>query len=114
APALYLSAQLRLQARGDGGSLIHPEARVERGARLVRAIVGAGARVAAGAVVRRSGLWGGALVAKHARGEGSGVARGAAVPASRTARGVMVFAEGALPEVTGSERHGSSLFVRIP
>jgi NDP-sugar pyrophosphorylase family protein len=114
APALYLSAQLRLQARGDGGSLIHPEARVERGARLVRAIVGAGARVAAGAMVRRSVLWGGALVEKGARVEGSIVTSGAAVPALRTARGVMVFAEGALPEATDAERHGSSLFVRIP
>jgi len=114
APALYLSAQLRLQARADGGSRVHPEARVDSRARLVRAIVGAGARVEAGAVVKRSVLWEGALVERDAQVEDSIVTTGAAVAAGEKARGRMVFAEGALPAVTAGERRGRNLWVRIP
>jgi len=112
APAFYLSAQLRLLARGGRGSLVHPEARVEKGARLSRAIVGAGARVGAGAVVRRSVLWEGAVVEADARVEGSIVTSGAVVPASASARGELVLDASVQPAV--GRRVGSSIFVRMP
>jgi NDP-sugar pyrophosphorylase family protein len=57
----YLQAHRELTL----GPAIHPQARVEAGAVVERAIIGAGATVAAGAVIRDSVLWPGA----HASGD---------------------------------------------
>ena len=60
-PSLYLASQQSLLAsrfRGARrGTVIHPEARVDPGARVVRSVVGRGAVIAAGAEVRGSVLW---------------------------------------------------------
>lgn len=70
-PAAYLEANLDLAsgrarwpsiAPDPEGNLVHPEARVEPGASLREAVVGAGATVRAAARVRRAVVWDGAEV----------------------------------------------------
>ena len=60
-PSLYLAShQSLLASRFRGarrGSVIHPEARVDPRARVVRSVVGRGAVIAGGAEVRGSVLW---------------------------------------------------------
>ena len=94
-PKLYLDSQLSLLAAGFGGAkrgrLIHPQARVDPGARMRRCVVGAGAVIAAGAVVEDSVLWEGARIGAGARVRGSVVTDGRRVPAGADLRGVMVL-----------------------
>lgn len=84
-PGLYLAAQLSLMARAPTARRrrghVHPEAKVHRGARVVRSSLGAGVVVEAGARVIGSVLW------EHAR-----VGRGAVV------RGCVVTDRVAIPE----------------
>jgi NDP-sugar pyrophosphorylase family protein len=63
-PSLYLASQLTMLS---SKSLVHPAARIEPGARVVKSVVGAGAVVRAGALVRESVLWAGTEVGVGAR-----------------------------------------------
>jgi NDP-sugar pyrophosphorylase family protein len=59
-PRLYLAAQTSLLGTGLGGargSAVHESARVGRGARVVRSVIGPGSRLGAGASVVESVLW---------------------------------------------------------
>jgi mannose-1-phosphate guanylyltransferase len=81
-PSSYLATQLRLLSRAGAPrhSLLHPEARLARGARVQRSVVGRGARLGAGARVERSVLWEGVEVGSGALVQGSILAEGACVP----------------------------------
>jgi mannose-1-phosphate guanylyltransferase len=81
-PALYLGAQMKLLARRRG-SLIHPTARVERGARVTRSVLGPGCVVAEGARVSESVLWDAVTVAPAADIRRSVVASGVRVGGRR-------------------------------
>lgn len=94
-PALYLSSQLALLARGFGGvsgrALIHPQARVHPTARLARCVVGAGCVVGEGGRVSASVLWDGSVVGPRARVERCILASGIRVePSERIERKVVV------------------------
>jgi NDP-sugar pyrophosphorylase family protein len=79
-PSLYLASQQSLLAtrfRGARrGTVIHPEARVDPHARVVRSVVGKGAVIAAGAEVRGSVLWDRVKVGQNAVVEDSVLAAG--------------------------------------
>jgi NDP-sugar pyrophosphorylase family protein len=74
-PRLYLEAQVRQLGRGASRRadqcLVDPTARLARGARLQRSVVGAGALVGEGATVARSVLWDGARIGAGAVVRGS-------------------------------------------
>lgn len=80
-PALYRQAQLDLLdgVRGAAVAGVHPDATVDAGADVSRAVIGAGATVADGAVVIESIVMAGATVAAGARVERSVVGFDAAV-----------------------------------
>ncbi len=56
-PAEYLSSQIEMLRRRRAPRLVHPDARVDRGARVTRSVVGQGSRVGGGARVADSVLW---------------------------------------------------------
>jgi NDP-sugar pyrophosphorylase family protein len=72
-PALYLESQMQLLENGFAGArarrLVDPSARVERGARLERCVIGAGCVIETGALVKDSVLWDGVRVESGARVE---------------------------------------------
>lgn len=107
-PSLYLAAQVRtLRARR---ALVHPSARVARGARVVGSVVGARSRIAAGAAVEGSVLWEGARVEAGARVRGSIVATGAVVGRDERAERVVILPASAVSRgarVDGERRGGS-------
>jgi NDP-sugar pyrophosphorylase family protein len=82
-PSLYLAShQSLLASRFRGarrGSVIHPEARVDPRARVVRSVVGRGAVIAGGAEVRGSVLWDRVKVGRDAVVEDSILAAGVKV-----------------------------------
>ena len=107
-PALYLAAQVR---RITEGSLVHPSATIEPGARVVRSVIGARARVGASAVVERSVLWEGAQVGANARLRRSIVTAEAVVKPGERGDGVVVISAGAIPRgsaVEGEHRGDSN------
>lgn len=65
-PSLYLASHRALLAAGFGGAtggvLVHPDAEVQRGARVARSVVGPGCVIAPGARVTGSILWDGVRV----------------------------------------------------
>jgi mannose-1-phosphate guanylyltransferase len=83
-PALYLRSQLSMIARAKASRRrrvgVHREARVERGARVVRSILGAGVVVEAGARVAGSVLWEDVRVGRGAVVQGCVVTDGVTVP----------------------------------
>ena len=87
-PRSYLEEQLRalgrLRGRTRAGALVDPAARVSRGSRVVRSVVGARALVSSEAVVSRSILWPDAFVGAGAqvRAASSPAAQGRARRAS--------------------------------
>jgi NDP-sugar pyrophosphorylase family protein len=91
-PSSYLASQLAM-LRGSG-VLLDPLARVERGARVVRSVVGEGARVGAGARVARSLLWEGASVGAGARVSGSVLASRVSIAAGERVENQVVTASG--------------------
>jgi mannose-1-phosphate guanylyltransferase len=94
-PKLYLDSQLSLLAAGFGGTrrgrLIHPQARVDPGARVRRCVVGAGAVIAAGAVVEDSVLWQGVRIGPEARVQRSVLTDGRRIPAGARLHDRMVL-----------------------
>ncbi len=80
-PALYLRAQLALLRREGRGTepLVHPAARLGRGCRIERSVLGAGVVVGEGTLIESSVLWEGVRVGKGARVRSSILARGARV-----------------------------------
>ncbi len=90
-PSTYLASQMAL-LRGRGRNLVDPTARVERGARLRGAVVGARSRVAAEAVVRGSVLWDGVRVGAGAHVEGSVLASGVRIEAGERIVGQVLTA----------------------
>lgn len=116
-PRLYLETQLRL-LRGSSGArgLVHPDARVARGAQLRRCVVGAAA-VGEGARLERAILWDGARVEEGARVTDSIVVAGATVGRGERALGVVVVPERAVrgrSDIGGRvERRGSMAWVAI-
>lgn len=82
-PSSYLASQMTLLRglRGRGRNLLDPQARVEPGARVESAVLGARARVARGAHVRGSVLWDGVVVEAGAHVERSVLATGVRVAA---------------------------------
>jgi mannose-1-phosphate guanylyltransferase len=97
-PRLYLESQLSLLAAGFGGAragrLIHPQARVDPGARVQRSVLGAGAVLRAGAVVEDSVLWDRVQVGPGAQVRRSVVTSGRRIPARARLTGVMVLPGG--------------------
>jgi NDP-sugar pyrophosphorylase family protein len=84
-PKAYLRSQLRMLRHGfrdvpPADALIHSTARMERGARVERSIVGPGVIIGAGAVIEHSVIWAGARIGRGARVRGSILADGACVP----------------------------------
>jgi len=112
-PSLYLSAQIR-RLRG-GGSLVHPSARIEAGARVRTSVVGAGARVAAGAVVESSVLWEGAAVEAGARVRGSILLTGATIGTGQRADDRVVLSRRVLPRGArgAGERRGDAIWSEV-
>jgi mannose-1-phosphate guanylyltransferase len=106
APSLYLQAQLEMLKGRKRVRLVHPTARVDDGARVLRAVVGAKARIGAGAIVERSVVWEDAVVEPGARVRDSIVTTGAVVGSNDEPDGMMVFAPGALPP--GRDRKGGA------
>ena len=113
-PALYRDAQLRLLP--GGRSLVAASARVAKGARLERSVVGKAARVGA-ARVERSVLWDGAVVEAGARLSGAIVTTGGVVRGGERARRVTVLPAAALPDERSAggrvERHGDMAWVEM-
>jgi NDP-sugar pyrophosphorylase family protein len=111
-PSLYLSAQIR---RLPGGrSLVDPGARVSRGARIVRSVVGRRARLLPGARVEGSVVWEGAEVEAGAWVQGAILASGAIVREGERARRVIVLPAAALgPDAGGVARRGDMAWVDI-
>jgi len=97
-PALYLSAQRALLARGfggaDGGVLIDPTADVHPGARVSRSVIGPGAVLEDGARVSGSVLWDGVRVGAGARVTGSILASGTRVREGEKMTGMVVTMAG--------------------
>ena len=91
-PSLYLASQIAL-LRGSG-CLLHPQARVAAGARVVRSVIGEGARVEAGARVERSLLWEDVKIGAGARVSGSVLASGVRVEAGERVENRVVTATG--------------------
>jgi mannose-1-phosphate guanylyltransferase len=93
-PSLYLASQRALLAAGFGGArrgvLIHPDAVVQRGARVTRSVVGAGCVVAAGAWVSGSVLWDGVRIGAGARVRDSILASGTRVEDGEKMVGMVV------------------------
>jgi NDP-sugar pyrophosphorylase family protein len=79
-PALYLEAQMKLLSRRRRG-LVDVSARVERGARVSRSVIGSGCHVGLGSLVSGSVLWSGVTIGEGARVERSVLATGVTVPA---------------------------------
>jgi NDP-sugar pyrophosphorylase family protein len=114
-PTLYRDTQLRLlPGRGRDRVLLHPRAEVSAGARVRRAVVGAGARVAESAVVERSILWDGAIVEEGARVHGAIVVSGAVVRRDERARDVAVVPRRGLKGLEGvGEARGEMVWVGL-
>ncbi len=100
-PGQYLAAQMALLRRAPGrtkeGSLVAAGARVARGARVLRSVLGKGSVVGRGAVVRSSVLWEGARVGEGARVSSCIVTRGAGVAAGERLTRLIVLPEGRVP-----------------
>ena len=94
-PSLYLASnQSLLASRFRGirrGTVLHPEARVDRRARVVRSVVGCGSVIEAGAEVRGSVLWERARVGRGAVVEGCILADGVRVEAGETLASVLLM-----------------------
>jgi mannose-1-phosphate guanylyltransferase len=114
-PTLYRDTQLRLlPGRGRDRVLLHPRAEVSVGARVRRAVVGAGARVGESAVVERSILWDGAAVEEGARVHGAIVVCGAVVRRDERARDVAVVPRRGLKELDDAgEVRGEMVWVDL-
>jgi mannose-1-phosphate guanylyltransferase len=93
-PSLYLASQRALLAAGFGGAkdgvLIHPDARVHRGARVTRSVIGPGSVVEAGARVTGSALWDGVRVGRGSQVRDSILATGTRVREGEKMVGVVV------------------------
>ncbi len=97
-PAQYLAAQLDLLdgRRGPASKGVDPDASIDEGATVTRAVVGAGAVVAAGARVVDSVVLPGARVGAGAVVTGSIVGRGAEVGAGAEVTDLTVVGHGAV------------------
>lgn len=102
-PSLYLASQQSLLAsrfRGARrGTVIHPEARVDPRARVVRSVVGKGAVIAAGAEVRGSVLWDRVKVGQNAVVEDSILAAGVKLEDGEALRSSLLMKDQPLMEL---------------
>ncbi len=93
-PSLYLASQRALLAAGFGGAkggvLVHPDARVHRGARVTRSVIGPGSLVEDGARVTGSALWDGVRVGQGSQVRDSILATGTRVREGEKMVGVVV------------------------
>jgi NDP-sugar pyrophosphorylase family protein len=96
-PSLYLSSQIALLTRGFAGKprqpIVHPEARVARGARLRRSVIGARSVVADGALLADSVVWDGVTVGAGARVRGSVLVSGTRIAPADVVEGRVVIPE---------------------
>jgi mannose-1-phosphate guanylyltransferase len=97
-PSLYLASQRALLAAGFGGArggvLVHPDAKVARGARVTRSVVGPGCVIEPGARVTGSVLWDGVRVGARSTVRDSILATGTRVGEGEKMVGVVVTAHG--------------------
>jgi NDP-sugar pyrophosphorylase family protein len=115
-PSLYRDAQLRmLRSRGGRGLVAGKGARIARGARVERSVLGASSRIAAGARVASSILWERAVVEAGARVSHAIVTEGGVVREGERASGVVVTPRAALARdaETGFEERGDMAWVPI-
>jgi len=108
-PRAYLDSQLALLASGFAGTgrgpLVEAGARVSRGVRITRSVVGRGAVIGVGASVIRSVLWDGARIGAGARVRDTIVATGARVDAGQEVRDSVIA-----PPLRG-RRRGTALIM---
>lgn len=92
-PPLYLASHRALLAAGFGGAkrgvLVHPEADVDRKARVTRSVIGAGCVIGAGARIAGSVLWEGVTVGPGSRVSDSILATGTRVAEGETLASVV-------------------------
>jgi len=97
-PSLYLASQRALLAAGFGGArrgvLIHPDATVDRGARVGRSVIGPGCVIESGARVTGSVLWDGVRVGPRSLVRDSILASGTRVGEGEKMVGMVVTARG--------------------
>jgi NDP-sugar pyrophosphorylase family protein len=115
-PSLYRDAQLRmLRSRGGRGLIARAGARVARGARVERSVLGASSRVAAGARVASSILWERAVVEPNAHVTRSIVTEGGVVREGERAADVVVTPRAALVRdgAVAFEERGDMAWVEV-
>lgn len=99
-PSLYLASQMSLLASGCGGApregLVHPSARLDPTARIVRSVVGPRARLGEGATVVRSVLWERVRIGRGAEVRDSILLDGARVEPGESVKGLVVAPAAAL------------------
>ena len=94
-PALYLSSHMSLLSSGfravrPRAKLVHPSARVARGAVVERSVIGAGCVIGSGARIQGSVLWDDVQVGAESRVRGSIVASGARLAPGTVVRDTVV------------------------
>jgi NDP-sugar pyrophosphorylase family protein len=117
-PSLYLASQITMMSRGFGGSprrlLVHPEARIHEGARLLRCVVGRRGVVEQEAEVSDSVLWDGVRIDAGARVRQSVLTKGARVAPGEVVEGQVVIPSGRLSgRPAGSRLRGGQYLVEL-